>query len=138
MLKTRFAKEVTVRLENEIGTLDRLAQAVADRGINILAACAWVEGAQAVIRLLSDDTTRVLDTLRALKYDAREMDVLVSDVPHKAGMLHRLTETLAKEELDIHHLYATAGQSQSQCLIVFATANNDRAMVLLNSTPGAA
>jgi len=36
----------------------------------------------------------------------------------------------------IHHLYATAGAAQGQCLLVFATANNDRAMVLLNASSG--
>jgi hypothetical protein len=137
MLKTRFAKEVTVRVENEIGTLDAIARSIADKGINILAVCAWVEGAQAVIRILSDDATRVLDELRGRKYEIREMDVLVTDAPHKPGMLHRITETLAGAGLDIHHLYASAGSSQDHCLIVFATANNDRAIVELHAAPGA-
>jgi hypothetical protein len=48
------------------------------------------------------------------------------------------TEELAQADIDIHHLYATASASQTQCLLVFATANNDRAMVLLNASAGAA
>lgn len=48
MLKTRPAKEVTVRIQNEIGALDRLAQTIADKGANILAVSAWVDGAQGV------------------------------------------------------------------------------------------
>ena len=36
-------------------------------------------------------------------------------------------------EIDIHHLYATAAPAQEHCLLVFATANNDRAIVRLNS-----
>jgi hypothetical protein len=133
MLKTRLAKEVIVRMENEIGTLDGLAKAIAERGVNVLAVCAWVEGAQAVIRVLTDDSVRVLDALRGLQYEAREMDVLVTEAPHKPGMLHRITATLAQGELDIHHLYATATSAQNECLVVFATANNDRALVLLNA-----
>jgi hypothetical protein len=133
MLKTRLAKEVIVRMENEIGTLDGLAKAIAERGVNVLAVCAWVEGAQAVIRVLTDDSQRVLDALRGLQYEAREMDVLVAEAPHKPGMLHRITATLAQGELDIHHLYATATNAQNECLVVFATANNDRALVLLNA-----
>ncbi len=133
MLKTRPAKEVTVRMENEIGTLDAVAKAIAERGANVLAVCAWVEGAQAVIRVLTDDSVRVLDTLRALNHQAREADVLVTEAPHKPGMLHRITATLARGGLDIHHLYATATHAQEQSLVVFATANNDRALVLLNT-----
>ncbi|MGH9374393.1 MAG: hypothetical protein ACRD15_22985 [Vicinamibacterales bacterium] len=137
MLNTRFAKEVTIRMQNEIGALDGLARAVADKGVNILAVCAFVDGAQAVIRLLTDDSVRVMDALRARKYEAREVDVIVTDAPHKPGMLHRITEKLARGAIDIHHLYATASQAQEQCLVVCATANNDRAMVLLNASPSA-
>lgn len=137
MLKTRSAKEVTVRMANEIGTLDRVAKIVADKGVNLLAMCAWVEGAQAVIRLLTDDSVRVVDSLRPHKYDVRETDVLLTEMPHKPGMLHRLTETLAQGDIDIHHLYAAATGSQDRCLVVFATANNDRAMVLLNASASA-
>jgi hypothetical protein len=133
MLKTRLAKEVTVRMENEIGTLDSLAKAIAERGVNVLGVCAWVEGAQAVIRVLTDDSVRVLDTLKGLHYEARESDVLVTEAPHKPGMLHRITATLAKGGLDIHHLYATGTHAQDHSLVVFATANNDRALVLLNA-----
>ncbi len=68
----------------------------------------------------------------------READVLMTEPPHKPGMLHRMTEKLAQEDIDIHHLYATASASQTQCVLVFATANNDRAMVLLNASAGAA
>ena len=133
MLKTRPAKEVVIRIPNAIGTLDAIAKTLADKGINILAVSAWVEGAQAVIRLVTDESVRVMDALRSQKYDAREGDVLVTEPPHKPGMLHRITEKLAQGQIDIHHLYATATSSQAQCMVVFSTANNDRAMVLLNA-----
>jgi hypothetical protein len=134
MLKTKPAKEVIVRMPNAIGTLNGIAKTIADKGINILAVSAWVEGAQAVIRLVTEDSVRVVDALKAHKYDAREGEVLVTEPSHKPGMLHRITETLAQAEIDIHHLYATASATQGTCLVVFATANNDRAMVLLNAS----
>lgn len=96
-----------------------------------------MEGAEAVIHVVTDDSVRVLDALRARDYDARAADVLVAEVPHKPGMLHRVTQRLAQSDIDIHHLYATAALTQDQCLLVFATANNDRAMVLLNAPASA-
>jgi hypothetical protein len=138
MLKTKPAKEVIVRMPNAIGTLDGIAKTIADKGVNILAVSASVEGAQGVVRLVTDDSVRVMDALRAHKYNAREGDVLVTEPSHKPGMLHRITEKLAQAEIDIHHLYATASATQGQCLLVFATANNDRAMVLLNASTSAA
>ena len=138
MLKARSAKEIVLRMPNAIGTLNTIAKTLSDKAINILALSAWVEGDQVVLRLLTDDTARASDALRAQKHTVREVDVVVTDVPHKPGMLRHITEQLAQDEIDIHHMYATAAAAPEQCLIVFATANNDRAIVRLNAAAGAA
>jgi hypothetical protein len=135
MLSTRQARELVVKMPNEIGAFDRLAKTIADRGIDLLAVCAWVEGADAVIRIVTDDSARVVDALRAGQYQVREAEVLVVDLPHKPGMLRHVTGRLADGGVDIHHLYATAPNSQERSLLVFASANNDHAMVLLNAPP---
>jgi hypothetical protein len=137
MLRTRPAKEIIVRMANEIGAFDRMMKIIADKGINILAVSAWVEGDQAVIHLVTDNDARVMDTMKTLKCEAREADVLVTKAPHKPGMLHRISERLAQGGIDIHHLYATASITQEQTRVVFASANNDRAMVLMNAAPNA-
>ena len=138
MLKTKPGKEVTVRTENQIGALDDIAKAIADRGINIVAVCAWVEGPQAVLRFVTDDSVRVLDLLEGRGDDVRQEDVLVAEMPHKPGMLHRITDRLAREAIGIHHLYASAAGAHEQSIVVFRTSNNDRALVLLNEAPHAA
>jgi hypothetical protein len=133
MLKARPAKEVVLRMPNEIGTLNRVTKLLADKGFNILAVSAWVEGADVVVRLIVDNVERASDALRGHDYPVREVDVVVSEVPHKPGMLRQITDKLAQEEIDIHHLYATTVSEQERCLVVFATANNDRAIVRLNA-----
>jgi hypothetical protein len=138
MLKARAAKEIVIRMPNAIGTLNTLAKTLSDAGVNILAITAWVEGDQVVLRLLTDETSRASDTLRAQQHAVREVDVVITEIPHKPGMLRHITEQLVRDEIDIHHLYATAGTAQDQCLVVFATANNDRAIVRLNTAAGAA
>jgi hypothetical protein len=133
MLKARPAKEVVLRMPNEIGTLNGIAKTLSDKGINITAVSAWVEGAEVVIRLLTDENARAADALRAQRYTPRETDVVITEVAHKPGMLRRITDGLAQDGIDIHHLYATSAGTQDQCLVVFATANNDKAIVRLNA-----
>lgn len=135
MLKARPAREVVLRMPNEIGTLNTIAKTLSDKGFNIIAISAWVEGAEVVIRFITDEVPRALDTLQAHHHETRQKDVIVCDVPHKPGMLRNITEKLAHDEIDIHHLYATSSSVQDRALVVFATANNDRALVLLNSGP---
>ena len=131
MLNARMGKEVVVRVRNEIGVVAQITRLIADKGINILAANGWVEDQEAVIRFVTGDTLRVMDALRERHYNPREKHVVLLDAGHKPGMLRHVTEILAREGIDLHHLYASALPEQDKCLIVFECADNDRAIVLL-------
>jgi hypothetical protein len=128
-----MGKEIIVRVHNEIGVLAQLSRLIADKGVNILAVSAWVEGADAVIRLMTNDNLRVADALREKHYNPRENGVVQLEVGHKPGILRHITDKLAEKGIDLHHLYATAPDSQDNILVVFGSANNDQAIVLLNS-----
>lgn len=132
MLRANIGKEIVVKVRNEIGVLAQLSRLVADKGVNILAASAWVEGADGIVHLVTEDNLRVMDLLRAKSYNPREAAVVLVESPHKPGLLRHLTEKLAEAGIDLHHLYASATATQDKCLIVFASANNDRAVVVLN------
>jgi hypothetical protein len=133
MLKAKPGKEIILKVRNEIGVLAGLSRLIADKGINILAASAWAEGADGIVHLVTGDNLRVGDALRAKSYNPREADVVLVETPNKPGLLKHLTEKLSQAGVDIHHLYATATADQDKCLIVLATANNDRAIVALNA-----
>jgi len=132
MIKARQGKEIVVRVLNNIGVVAQLAKVLSEKGVNILAFTSWTEGDQGIIHLVTDDNLRAGDALREKNYNPKERDVVCVDAHHKPGMLRHVTEQLASEDIDIHHLYASAPQSADGCLIVLACANNDRAVVLLN------
>ena len=132
MLKARQGKEVVLRTADKIGALAEFSKIVAERGVSILAMCAWVEGAEAVVRLVTDDTLRTLDVLRDNGYQPQEQDVVLVDAAHKPGILRHLTDMLAKENIDLSHLFASATIDQDVCLVVLNSSDNERAIVLLN------
>lgn len=131
-LKATRAKEVVIKVTNRIGILADLAKFVADRGVNLLAVNAAVCGDQAVIRLVTDDNLRADDILREHGYSPHEEDVIMLMIPHKPGMLHRVSEILAESMIDTHHIYATSTDTEGQCCVVLHTANDDQALVKLN------
>lgn len=130
MIKVIAGKEIVVKTLNEIGVMAEISKRVSERGISILAASAWVEGADGVIHLVTDDNLRAMDVLQQ-KFRPREANVLIAEVSHKPGMLRALADKLKTAGIDIHHLYATALSSQDKCLIVFSTSYNDRALLAL-------
>jgi hypothetical protein len=133
MLKARLSKELVLKVHNEIGVLAQIAKVLAERGVNILAASAWVQGSDGMVHVVVDDTLRAGEALRGKNFAPREADVVLVEAPHKPGMLKHLTEQLAQEGIDLHHLYASAASDAGNSLIAFASANNDRALVVLNS-----
>ncbi len=134
MLKAKPAKEVVLKVQNDVGSLHRITRIISDKGVNLLGATSWVQGDQAIVHLMTDDNLRVSDALRAAGFSPYEGEVVATEVAHKPGMLRGLTEKLASEGIDLHHLYATAQLDQDRCLVVFASSNNDRAIVVLNAT----
>jgi hypothetical protein len=132
MIKARQGKEVVVRTANKIGELAKLAKVVAERGVNVSAVSAWIEGAEAVIRLVTDDTLRTVDVLRDKGYKPQEQAVVLVDARQKPGILRHLTDVLSKENIDLSHLFASATINQDVCLIVLNSSDNDRAITVLN------
>jgi hypothetical protein len=132
MLTATLAKEIVIKRLNEIGVLADIVKTVAEKGVTILAVCAWVEGRDGVFRLLVDDALRAADALRAKQIEVRESLVVVVDVPHKPGMLKLMTEKLKEAKIDLHHLYASAAADQAKCVVVLSSSDNQRAVVALN------
>lgn len=131
-LKAKRGKEVTVKIINRIGILADLAKFLADRGVNLWAVNATVVDDQAIIRLITDDNLRAEDVLREHGYNPHEEDVVLLTIPHKPGMLHRVSEILAEAMIDTHHIYATTTDTNGDCCVVLHTANDDQALIKFN------
>ena len=131
MLKAELGQELVLEVLNDIGVLAEITQVVSDKGISLRAVSSWVKGADGLIHLVTDDNLRAGDALRKKKFKVREEKVILAELPNKPGMLKRLTERLEAEQIDIHHLYATA-DGIDKCLVVFSSSDNDRAMVEIN------
>jgi hypothetical protein len=131
MFNARHGKGMVVRTTNKVGALAEFSKVVAESNVRILAMSTWVEEAEAVIRLICDDTPRMMEVLRESGYDAQDRDVVLVDASYQPGILHHLTKRLASENIDIFHLFASA-IDKKECVAVLNSSDNDRAIELLN------
>jgi hypothetical protein len=122
---------MVVRTTNKVGALAEFSKVVAETDVRILAMSTWVEDTEAVIRLICDDTPRLIEVLRESGYDAQDRDVVLVDATYQPGILRQLTEMLARENIDILHLFASA-IDKNECVAVLNSSDNDRAIELLN------
>jgi hypothetical protein len=132
MIKAKMAKEAIVRISNRTGVLAQLTKSIGEKGINLEAVIATVDGADAVIQLVSTDHQRVMDTLREQQLEAQEARVILVEGEHRPGLLNLITEKLARENIDVLYLYATA-VNVDKCLVVLSSVNNEWAVMVLNS-----
>jgi hypothetical protein len=133
MITAKQSKEVSVRVLNDIGILAQITKIVAEKGVNIRAAAAWVEDEnKGVVRLVTDDNLRTIDALRAHNYAPQEIDSIEVLLHHSPGMLSSVCEKIGDGGINIRYLYASSPVSDEACLAVLSTNNNDRALVLLN------
>jgi hypothetical protein len=73
MIKVTTGKEILVKTLNEIGVMAEVSKRVSERGIGIMAASAWVEGADGIIHLVTDDNLRAMDVLQQKFSPAKAM-----------------------------------------------------------------
>jgi len=132
IIKARMAKDAIVRINNQPGALARVTKSVADKGINIEAIIATVEGADAVVHLVTSDHQRTINTLHERQLEVQETKVVVVEALHHPGLLQHITEKLARENMDLFYLYATAAEAD-KCLVVLSSTNNEWAVMVLNS-----
>ena len=132
MLNVSQAREIILHVKNDMGILGEISRLVAERGVSIKAVSGSVQEDICTLRLITDDNLRTCDLLHEHAYKPMEEPVVLLEVPHKPGMLRKLTQRLAEEQVDIRDLYATASEKDAHCLMVLRTTNDARAFVALS------
>lgn len=100
-------KEITVIVENRIGTLASIAEALGGAGVNIEAISAYGRGTEAIFRLVTTDPTsakKILDKVPGMK-ELIIADILTVKMPNRPGELGKLTRKLANRKIDLESVY---------------------------------
>jgi hypothetical protein len=127
------ATQLTLPLDNEIGTLARLCRDLAHGGVNLLALSAPDTGERGGVRLLVLNRDVATRALSRAGYLFREEEVLFLELTNRPGALARAVEKLAKARIDIRYAYATAARRTKTTAAVLAVPEPDlaRAVKLL-------
>jgi len=132
--KAALVKQIYVTVNHEIGVLNRIADFLADRGINIEAVAGYeMTGTdKARIMLVVDDTRRATDLLKQKGFSAlEEREEILLVLENKPGALKSVTSILAAKDINIKQLYGTMSTEKSPVRLVMATSDNQAALVTL-------
>ena len=127
------AKEFTVTIEDKPGALGKCFQALAARGVNILAFQSYVEERESLVRFLVDNPDAARSLLGSLRMIFEEMDVAVVRMAHRPGSLGRAAARLGEGQINVDYSYCGIEPGKSTVLLVFGVDSVTKASNLLDT-----
>ena len=124
-----LGKQLHVEVVDEVGKLSEVTKALADAGVNIRAAVAWVEGGNGHMRLVTDDNDRACEAMAPLATACAMGEVVTALMPNEVGALNTASGKLADAGIGINLMYASA--AGNECLAVLDTTDNAKAAEVL-------
>ena len=125
-MKVETSPAVYVKIENQPGSLERIARVLGDRRINIDAIGAETVGSTGFTRLVTAKTREAVDALRAANIDAYESQFVVAPIQNRPGELARICSELAAAGINIEAVLTTPDGR-----VGFRTHDNDLASRIL-------
>src|SRR6266496_3387894 len=98
-------REFSLSMQDQPGTLGKICQALADRGVNILAFQSMPCEGKSLVRFVVDNPTTAKSVLDSQKLPYKEMEVVQTKFPHRPGELARAASQLGEANINIDHAY---------------------------------
>jgi hypothetical protein len=132
------AKELNLRLEDRPGTLGKISQALADRGMNILAFQSIPSEGKSLVRLVVDNLATAKTVLDSQKVAYSEAEVAQVSLPNRTGELARAASRLGDANININYAYTGVDPATNKPLLVFGVTDVGRAAEILEQAAVAA
>ncbi len=131
MAKVRLGKQLLAVTENKVGMLAEVCATASGAGVNIQAINAYAVGDKANFRLLTDNNQKAREILQAKGHQVSEQDVVMVELPNQVGVLKEAADKLKAAGVDLEYIYGSTCSGGCDCLLVFASNNNARAIEVL-------
>ncbi len=128
------AKEFTVFVEDRPGTLGKLARALADRGVNVLA----FETFETLFRFVADNPTKAKTALDSERISYKEAEVAQVKLLHRPGELAQVASRLGEANININYAYGGLEAGTNAPMVIFGVAEVGRAVAILEQAAAAA
>lgn len=103
-----FVRQLTVFIENRVGTLEEVAKVLKDNDINIYSISLADTSEYGLLRMIVSDPDNGSRILKDSGFSARTTDVVAVRLENKVGTLASLFGTLSEAGIGIEYMYAMA------------------------------
>lgn len=132
------AKEFSVQIEDQPGTLGKVCRALADQKVNILAFQSIPSDQESIVRLVVDNPTTARSVLDKENLEYTETEVAQAKLPHRPGELARAASELGKANININYGYCGVEAGTNAALLFFGVSDVGKAVTILDKAVAAA
>jgi hypothetical protein len=133
-----ITKELTIRMENRPGSLGKVCQELADRGVNILAFQSIPSEKTILVCIVVDKPVAAEAVLDEKGINYTEGEVAQARLPHGPGELARAAVKLGEANININYAYCGVEPSTNAPLVIFGVTEVGRAATILDRSAAAA
>ncbi|HEY9287828.1 MAG TPA: amino acid-binding protein [Candidatus Dormibacteraeota bacterium] len=99
-------KDLTIELEEKVGTVAAAAEALGKAGVNIEGICGFVVGGKGVGHVLVEDSGKARQALQGAGARVTgEQDAVVMEIEDRPGSLGKLTRKIADAGVNLNAVY---------------------------------
>ena len=126
-----FAKQLTVFIENRAGRLSEVLGVLKDAEVNILSLSLADTTEFGLLRLIVDNSEKGKEKLTENGFSSLVSDVLIIEIPHKAGSLQSFLAITDKASVNIEYMYGLSIESKD-AYIVLKSSDNAQLLKILD------
>jgi len=124
-------KQISIFLENSPGRLYEATQALGEAGINLRSLSICDVSGFGVLRILVSDVATARRVIMEKQLPARVDDVVAAEIVDTPGSLAKTLKLLMENQINVDYMYALAGTSTANAVMVFCFSDNDQAIKIL-------
>ena len=111
-------KQISISVENRIGALADVAEALGASGVNIKSISAQGTGGEGVIRIITEDERTAVSALEKTGFKVAVGDVMTIKLRHRPGELAKVARKLARAGVNIECIYQLSSDRESAELVL--------------------
>ena len=112
-------KQFTISVDNQPGAVARIAKALGDSKVNILALLGTAQGTGGTVQLVAEDAKKAKKALDAAHVSYQETPAEQLELPNRAGALAQCLASLEKKGVNLSSIHATAAKGGKKAVVVY-------------------
>ncbi|MDR3162058.1 MAG: amino acid-binding protein [Spirochaetaceae bacterium] len=124
-------KQISVFLENNVGRLGEVTEALAKGGINIRAISIADTADFGILRLIVDKEAEAQRVLNEAGFTIRETSVAAVEIDDLPGSLAKVMELFRKSNVNIEYLYASLRSTPGKAVVIFKLEDIEKGITII-------